>query len=113
MGLMLFDHFQPGSNVPRPMTLPATLITSAWPRPSNGRISSGSSKLLTSTSDMAHLLPAGRRVANLSAARGQQVARPPQLLPERADLSAVRGRLRSGEQPLDQRHAPNRGIGAQ
>src|SRR5947199_8690192 len=48
IGLTLFDHFQPGSNVALPTTWPATLTTSAFPLPSNGRVSSGESKFLTS-----------------------------------------------------------------
>src|SRR5215210_9077613 len=49
MGFTFCDHFQPGSKRPRPTFLPATFTTLASPLPSNGRVSSGQSKLLTST----------------------------------------------------------------
>src|SRR5829696_3734694 len=48
IGLTLFDHFQPGSNVALPTTCPPMLRTSAFPIPSNGRVSSGESKFLIS-----------------------------------------------------------------
>src|SRR5215208_2125957 len=53
MGLRFVDHFQPGSNTPRATGWPARLTTSAWPLPSNGRVSSGDSKFLTSTAGIA------------------------------------------------------------
>src|SRR5215212_6727449 len=56
IGLTFSDQRHPGSNVPRPTTLPATLTTCACPLPSNGRTSSGESKLLTSTSAMGGFL---------------------------------------------------------
>src|SRR4051812_25860286 len=45
---MLFDHRHPASYVLRSTVLPASSTTSALPFPSNGRVSSGESKLLTS-----------------------------------------------------------------
>src|SRR3712207_8343626 len=45
------------------------------------------------------------------AVRGQQVARAPELLSQRLGLIPVERRIRTDQQPLDQCHAANGGIG--
>src|SRR5215207_6872303 len=78
IGLTLFDHFQPGSNVALPTTCPPMLRTSALPIPSNGRVSSGESKFLTSAcATSAPLSWIGYRVRPyLNVARRQVAVRP-------------------------------------
>ena len=47
IGLTCSDHLQPGRNVARPTAPPSRFTSSSWPvPPSNGRVSSGVSRLL-------------------------------------------------------------------
>ncbi|MFN2470181.1 MAG: hypothetical protein ABR583_04185 [Gaiellaceae bacterium] len=57
-GFTFSDHFHPGSKVPRPAVMPPNVSTSRCPFATNGRVSSGFSKVFASSFDVVVAIPA-------------------------------------------------------